>query len=493
MQKTLLFLLIGVLIVGGIVLAVSVATSGLPSRTRTLAETETRNFDTARAELKRTTAEVAKALTDEAAFFKSYAPSAEWPAALKKLEADLAAAWKHRDEVDTLLAKDDRDDRGKIEELLDTLRAARLAASAGSAEIGQTCRKLLEFKKQSKQKAEQVAADYQAVGALKTDGLKAKIDKAVVDWPNKKADLERRLAAVEAERKRAAKIKTDSQPILDLAAKGTLPGDKVVVLFQASRDMAAIRASVTAAARQLPSLIEQLNWSWEKVLADMEIREGHLVTFHHKIQTIRTPALAKEGDKVTPKESSSWGQVTKARYEAMKNHLGMVVEEKPAGKYDHEAKRVTQPPGYAYIASRSRERNHYGYWHHGPTGSYWHWHRPYSYMGGYYWGRAYRPISAGDYGQYAAARSSGRTYTGGGRYGSSGAATKSKYAASKYVRTGGFRSTQYVKSGGSYRGSKYVRKPSSSYRSSRYSSGSSRSSYRSSSSRSSGSRSGGGK
>jgi len=488
MQKTLLFLLIGVLVIGGIIAAIAVASGGLDRRTEALAKTEIANYDKVRGAVTRSVAEVNAALKTEAAFFGAYAPSKDWPAALKKHEEALAAAWKHRDEVDRLVGLDDSKHRGQIEELLDKMRAARLAASAGVDEIAQTCRKLLEFKKQSAAKAQQIEADYKAVQAVRLDELKAKIDKGVVDWPDKKADLERRLAAVSAQVKRAEEVFQSSAKVRELAGQGVLPADQVVALFEASRDMQAARTAAAGAAAQLPSLIEQLYWSWEKILADMEIREGLDVTFHHKIQTVKTRVVPKDSEEVKPKESASWQRVPKARYEAMKKSLGMVVEEKPAGKYDHEAKRVTQPPGYSYIASRTTGRNHYGYWHHGPTGWFWHWHRPYGYMGRYYWGPGYRPISASDYGQYTTHRAANRTYTGGGRYGSAGTATKSKYASSKYVRTGGFRSTQYVKSGGTYRGSRYAR-PS---RTSGSSSGS-RSSYRSSSYRSSGSRFGGGK
>jgi hypothetical protein len=41
-------------------------------------------------------------------------------------------------------------------------------------------------------------------------------------------------------------------------------------------------------------------------------------------------------------------------------------------------------------------------------------------------------------------------------YGSQGTLTSSRYAGSKYQRTGGFQNTRYKQSGGTYRGSRYA-------------------------------------
>ena len=177
-----------------------------------------------------------------------------------------------------------------------------------------------------------------------------------------------------------------------------------------------------------------------------------------------------------------WQIVDKRTYESMKDKLGMSVQHKPAGKFNHEATSLVQPPGYAYMCSPSQRRNHYGYWR--PYGGYflWHYYRPYYPMRGWLWGRRYTPVRDTMYNSYDANRRSGRTYFGSddhGRrlYGSNGTVTKRNYASSSYVSTGGFKNTQYVKSGGTYRGSRYVQtsprastsRSSSSYRTSSYS------------------------
>ena len=236
----------------------------------------------------------------------------------------------------------------------------------------------------------------------------------------------------------------------------------------------------------LPVLVEQLYWSIDRILVDMDIQEGPTVTFRHKIKTIRTRAVPAEQE-VNKKVTESWKPVSKSEYERRKGQLGLAIEQKPAGKYDQEVERVAQPPGYRYVAEPSVGRNHYGYWGHSRGLYYWHWYPRYHYMHNTYWGRSYGRVRQRDYESYAAANRSGRSYEGrdqAGRkaFGSTGSATKSTYAASKYVKTGGHRNTQYVRSGGTYRGSKYTSRRSSHRSSGRSSSGWSRS----------GSRSGGG-
>ena len=145
----------------------------------------------------------------------------------------------------------------------------------------------------------------------------------------------------------------------------------------------------------------------------------------------------------------------------MEKNLGMTVEHKSAGKYDHEVVRVAQPAGYAYIAPRSQGRNQYGEWRSGSGGSFWVFYGQYALMRTLFWGPRYdRPIYANDYDRYSRHHRYGRTYygtdaTGRRRYGAGGSFTSSRYASSNYNRSGGFKSSRYVQSGGTYRGSRY--------------------------------------
>jgi hypothetical protein len=95
-----------------------------------------------------------------------------------------------------------------------------------------------------------------------------------------------------------------------------------------------------------------------------------------------------------------------------------------------------------------------------------------------FWGGAMTPFFyARDYGSYRTHLLAGKTWFGTGktgkrRFGSGGTATQKNYATSKMVKTKGFKSTQYVKSGGTYRGARHNQTASSfggtSYGGSRY-------------------------
>ena len=172
-----------------------------------------------------------------------------------------------------------------------------------------------------------------------------------------------------------------------------------------------------------------------------------------------------------------WKTIDRTTYERQKNMIGMSLYRKPAGKFADEQETVAQPPGYSYMASERQGRNHYGYWSHGSSGSFWVWYGQYRFMSDMFWGPSYGRIYADDYRSYRRYDNAGRTYygkdsNGRTRYGSNGSVTRTKYSGSKYVKTGGFRNSQYTKSGGSYRGTKYT--SNSSYRSSSFG-GSSRS------------------
>jgi hypothetical protein len=242
------------------------------------------------------------------------------------------------------------------------------------------------------------------------------------------------------------------------------------------------------AEKQMSELIGQLYWSWDKILVDMEVQEGELVTFRQKFQTTRTRALilpeGKEDeaeDAAIIKDDAIWQMVDKTTYDSMKNHLGMSVQHKPAGKFDHEATSLVQPPGYAQMCPVSERRNHYGYWRSYGGGYHWLYYRPYYSMRRHYWGSNYSPVTNTMYDSYDSHRRSGQTYFGSdsvGRplYGSQGSVTKRHHAASQFVSKDGFKNTQYAKSGGTYRGSRFARaaatstsRSSSSYRSSSYS------------------------
>src|SRR5262249_49097252 len=137
-----------------------------------------------------------------------------------------------------------------------------------------------------------------------------------------------------------------------------------------------------------------------------------------------------------------WVQVSQANYEGHKNNLGMAIEHKSAGKYDVEAERVAQPPGFAYVAPPG-QTNQYGYWDHRDGRDFWVFYGQYALMRDLLFNHQYYPLPRTDWEEYRTYRSRGETYygrdttTGGApKYGTQGSSTQERYSSSTFAKGG---------------------------------------------------------
>ncbi|MEM1185378.1 MAG: hypothetical protein AAGI53_10310 [Planctomycetota bacterium] len=400
----------------------------------------------------------------------------EWGPRLDQAEASLSSAATSAEQLRELTRANDPETAQQVDQLQQEVSAA-LAAGAGIAsEINTEANQLIAFRDNASTEIERMSADRLAIEEVSLNDIEATVRRAQSDWPEKANDLEQRLRVFTGAKASAAQVWADSADARAAALDGDPSSAQIRALVDSANAMARTRSDAQGSDR-LAALIEQLYWSWDKILVDMEIQEGAEVSFSHSYQTIFIPGLLVEGESDpegrTQRIVRDTVKVSKAEFERMKNNLGMTVLHKPAGKYDHEADATVQPGGYAYIAPPG-ERNRYGYW--GPNG--WTWVAGYFIMKDLFWGRSYRPIGRDDYNGFQRHRSTGRTYFGktGKEYGSKGTNTRATYGTSRYVQTNGYANSRYVRSGGTYRGSRYA---SSSRSSSSRSGGFSRSGSRS--------------
>lgn len=475
-RRTLTYLAGGIGAVLVIVLIIGLSTGGLDKVLRAKGRAEVENFNGARKQLAKVKVEVERALTSEPELFKIQGFDSMWPQRLEAVDQQLRSATKDRDRLQSLLAENEKEKSGEVEQAIETVAAVRLAALADLADMQNTARQLLRFKKELGEQLSKMDANYRAIESHDLGGLQVQVTKAISDWPQKQADLNRRLAVLTEGPKLAEQTWASTAEARQAAADGNASNEHLNELMKAVSQLESVRQTLDGAKQQLPTLIDQLDWSWDKILTDMDIREGTDVTFHHKFKIIKTHATASEDSPAEQKITEQWQMVSKSTFESMKKNQGMAVEHKPAGKYDHEAERVTQPPGYAYMCRPDQQRNRYGHWDRGGGTSFWVFYGQYALMRNVFGGPRYGHVTVNNYGGYDRARQSGRTYygrdsAGQQRYGSSGSVTKSRYSSSQYVRTNGFSNSRYVRSKGTYRGSRYEqpRRTSSSrsYRSSR--------------------------
>ena len=133
-----------------------------------------------------------------------------------------------------------------------------------------------------------------------------------------------------------------------------------------------------------------------------------------------------------------------------------------AGKYDIEAERVAQPPGFAYMAPPGQS-NQYGHWDHHDGRDFWVFYGEYALMRDLLFNRGYRPLDRYEWEGYRYAQRSGQTYYGhdeaagqAPKYGTQGTATQRSYEGSTYAKSGGFKDSKYASKSGGYKDSKYA-------------------------------------
>ncbi len=461
----------------------AIASGGLDRSLTERAEVAIKQLDRAQDEFPGLQSRIESALAQAPELFRPAGYDKSWPPQIKAAASQLAAAQAQTQQITDLIAENDSEKGSLLEELTQKIDSDRLEIEAVMNEILAATKLRLEFKQNRPGLVLELEQAYLAVTASEFTGTEARIKQAVLDWPGKKQDLQTRLDS-------AKSLVTDA----DTAWKIVQTQDKAFTAedksFNIERFMAAAGSlrQVSRLAKpnlkKIGSLIDQLYVSWDKLLVDMDVREGQVVTFHHKIKTVtvqhKVLSMEESEEKNPATESEAWTAVSKSRFESMKKNLGMVISHKSAGKYENEAENRVQPAGYAYMASKEQKRNRYGYWNHGSGGSFWIWYGQYSMMRSMFWGPGYyrsHPVYMHDYTSYRRSTRAGQTYygrnsSGKPRYGSTGSGTKSRYASSKYNKTKGFKNTKYVKSGGKYRGSRYASRSSGS-RSSTYRSGSS--------------------
>lgn len=463
-KKTLVTLVGGLVFLVILVVAVDSIMGGLPGATHLLFKQESQKLEQAENDIKRDQTTVDDLISKDTPFLDPIRKRESWNEVFVQSQQTIKEAQGQFDkDVRPLVEKDNSDDAIIVRSRLNTIKASRLAALKNANAIRLRAEKLVRFKARRKQIVAEAKDCYAAIDMAKVAALTAKAAQAGVDWPDKKSDIDNRMQIFQTLKDTA---ETSYNFVVEENKK---PENEINFDALVSRDEGLKQAkdSFLSSITSISALLDQLYVSWDKILNDMEIREGYEVEFYHHYKMIKVDKDNKEKvDMLTQK-------VSKTIYNRHEKHLGMALESKPKGKYDFEAVKQTSPPGYNYVGNR-----HYGQWKRDSHGnSFWVFYGQYHFMRSLFWGPSYyQPIYRSSWDTYNTYRSTGRTYFGrdtAGRqvYGSQGTLAKSKYANSKYTTKKGFSSTQYKKSGGKYRGSKYATSRSK-YSSRSFSSGS---------------------
>jgi len=437
----------------------------LPGNVRGQIDSERSALAAAQKQLSAAQDTVAREVQARADLFKSLPASHEWSGRFSQAAATLQSAGVPMRDL-TLLEKEGHyQDRARAESLLATERGLRNTAQSQVAATQADASRVIDRANHLPAEAQHMERDYQAVHAFDLAPLKAAVARAESDWPEKKADLEARLASVTGLAGQADSVWQSTAKARAQAAAGPPADFDAGAFLTAGDELHSDADSLPKKSAELQALSSQLYDSWDKILVDMQTRgSGSSREWQQKLRTVRThlaDASAKTG---TTAAQEQWASVPEATFNAMRNDLGMAVEHKPAGKYDFEADHVAQPAGFAYMAPPAQGSNQYGYWDNRGGQSFWVWYGQYALMRDLLFNHSYRPLPRDDWEGYRTYRDRGQTYYGrdyesgsnAPRYGTNGSATQDRYAGSTYGKSGGFRNSPYASKSGSYRDSQYA-------------------------------------
>src|SRR5262245_14190886 len=396
-------------------------------------------------------AEVTREIQEEPELFRGIPASQRWPNQLSDVGTNLETASSEMDQLTALEKANRRQDRERVQSLLVQERQRRTAALNRSEEIRKEASHWVDMKRRLPEVLAQMDRDYQTVHGFDFGPTAGVVQKAAADWPEKKADLDSRLAALRASGAEAEQLWQSTAEARREAAANRLEGLDFAGLFAAAETLRGAAQDLPAKSSALGTLTGQLYSSWDKLLVDMRERKG---AHEQQIRTVAT----KDGKTTS---DDKWVAVSSAQYRAMQNNLGMAIEHKSLGKWDSEAERVAQPPGLAYMAPPG-QRNQYGYWEQRNGQDVWVWLAQYMILRDLLFNRDYRPIDRYDWDSYRTQQSRGETYYGRERgsdapkYGTQAPGTQERYGGSSYSRSGGFKDSKYATKPGGYADSQYA-------------------------------------
>jgi hypothetical protein len=453
--------MLAVLLTAGIVVVLFAGLDNLPRDVKAQIAAEQKAYTAAQSQLQSAQADVSRNLASDADLFRALPSARDYPDRLNRAAASLATAGQNITELERLEKQNRRSDRARAESLLAREKQVRTTAVADAESVRKDAAHWIELKQHLPQEVQDMERDYNAIRAVDLAPAAAAVQKAAVDWPEKKSDLESRLASARA-------IQTNSDQLWQSTAEarrfaGANDYSKVDygTLFAAADTLKTGAATLPKQAEQIKTLTGQLYEAWDKILVDMEVRGiGNSRSYDQQIRTVRTTVPDATGKNGASTSDEKWVDVSKAQYQAMEKNLGMAIEHKSAGKYDTESERVAQPAGFAYMAPPGQS-NQYGHWETSNGNSFWVFYGQYALMRDLLFNRSYRPLDYREYHDYYTYRQRNETYYGrdtatqAPKYGTAGTATQERYSGSTFAKGGGFRDSKYASKPGGYRDSQY--------------------------------------
>lgn len=440
-------------------------TGGLPHSLHQSIAAQNTQLQQAKQQFEQWRAHVKSDLAANPDLFRSVQVADDWRMRLQSDQAKLNTAESDQQQLAALAKRNRADSRNRVMQLLAEETALRRAAVDDAKGVQAAANNWTDFARDPASYLAKMNGEYEVLRNTDLGQIQKTVAQAEQDWPAQKSALESRLAALTTGRDNAEKQWTNSAKERVQAAHAKLTGPVAAALIQENDDLTSEADALPRGIAHLRNECGQLYTAWDKILADLDVEHQHgQRIYREKIETVTThvdrhAVPANDGragaDKNDTTTSLQWIEVPEAQFQKVKDDLGMAIEHKDAGKFDSEAQTTPEPAGFAYIAPPSQGSNQYGYWTHSGGESFWTFLPQYLLLRELMWGPAYRPIVIGEYDRYRSFESAGHTYygretpTSPPKYGSHGTFTEQHYASSRYMQSGGFRSSGYA----SHRGS----------------------------------------
>jgi hypothetical protein len=394
---------LGIVAIILIALMAIVATAGLDDLPRSLrqsVEIAGTQLSADRASFEQNRNIIQRAIQSEPALFQNKA--AIWGSRIEQDASRLDTATAALASAQQLAKANRRTDADKLQRALSDLDSIRKTPIQDVSELRAEAERWLAAKRALPGRLETMRASYSDIQAFDVEAATAPARKAIIDWPERRADLETRLNGLKELQSKGRQTWDSSARLRESAAAGSITDSDCAALLNEADKVDSIARQTKEGAAALNALAGQLYVSWDKLLITTSDNQWS----GQKVRTVRTrfPDATLTHGETTSEER--WESVDSARMREARRNAGMVVEHKSAGKYDSEAERVVQPPAYAYVAPPGQSNN-YGSW----SSGVWRWLPEYLILGQLL--HASRgPIALPDYDAYDSARRRGEIFYG---------------------------------------------------------------------------------
>ena len=354
--------ILAIILIGLMTIVATAGLDNLPPSLRKASDSASALLDKDRSAFEENRSQIERAMNERPALFQ--AEAAEWTSRLDQDRAQFDAAAAKLVAAQTMAKANRRVDAYYVESNLGESNSLRQNALRDSARLRSEAERWLASERELPARIQAMRASNESLQAVNVDTLSGPVAKAMVDWPAKRDDLQSRLDRVKQLKVHGQEIWDSSAKLRSSAEANNLADSDVSALLSQADELDTTAREAKEGLAATNALAGQLYVSWDKLLLDTDGGRDP----QEKVRIVRTrfpDATLTHGETASEER---WEALDSSRVRDGEDNTGMVIEQKPAGKYDSESERSVQPPAYAHIAPPG-QANSYGSW----SGGVWHW------------------------------------------------------------------------------------------------------------------------